>query len=81
LPLTYLPNREDMLDRSVLPDFVDIDGRINRIRFSIDILKMDELYHKSLTDILQDSNNILSRAEKFKVYNIIINLSHRQTYK
>jgi hypothetical protein len=63
---------EEMLDRSLLPGFVDIDGRINRIRFSVDVLKMDQLFHKSLDDILGDSNNILSRADKFRVVIFLI---------
>jgi hypothetical protein len=64
---TYLQNREEMIDRSLLPSLGDIDGRINRIRFSVDILQLSQLYQKSLEDILGDRNNVLSHSEKFRV--------------
>jgi hypothetical protein len=46
---------------------VDIEQRVSRIRWSIDVQGLRELYTKSLEDILGDSNNILRHADKFRV--------------
>jgi hypothetical protein len=59
--------KEDLFDKRVIDSLYYVESKMDRIRWSIDSMKHNELYYKSLGDILLEPNNILSKADSYRV--------------